>query len=124
MLQFWAFVTQHFNLLEGKRIFPVIAAGSSVGYILSGFATTAIALFATEPLMFVWAGGCAGAYVISARLERRLYRPAFDDDADQFFAEEHVRRQKHGAVTSVDELDAIPGIGPARLDQLRDLVAP
>ncbi len=33
-------------------------------------------------------------------------------------------RQQHGAFSSVDELDAIPGIGPARLDQLRDLVAP
>jgi competence protein ComEA len=33
-------------------------------------------------------------------------------------------RQHHGAFGSVDELDAIPGIGPKRLDQLRDLVAP
>ena len=33
-------------------------------------------------------------------------------------------RQQHGAFSSIDELDAIPGIGPARLDQLRDLVAP
>src|SRR5207253_8490958 len=40
MLHFWTFVTQHFNVLEGKRIFPVIAAGSSVGYMLSGVTTT------------------------------------------------------------------------------------
>ena len=33
-------------------------------------------------------------------------------------------RAKHGAFGSVDELDAVPGIGPARLDELRDLVAP
>lgn len=33
-------------------------------------------------------------------------------------------REEHGAFTSVDELDAVPGIGPARLEQLRDLVAP
>jgi competence protein ComEA len=33
-------------------------------------------------------------------------------------------REKHGAFTSVRELDAIPGIGPARLEQLTDLVAP
>jgi competence protein ComEA len=33
-------------------------------------------------------------------------------------------RQKHGAFGAVEELDAIPGIGPARLDELRDLVAP
>jgi competence protein ComEA len=33
-------------------------------------------------------------------------------------------RTKHGAFHSVDELDAVSGIGPARLDSLRDLVAP
>jgi competence protein ComEA len=33
-------------------------------------------------------------------------------------------RQQHGAFGSVDELDAIPGIGPKRMDQLRGLVAP
>jgi competence protein ComEA len=33
-------------------------------------------------------------------------------------------RQQHGAFSSVDELDAIPGIGPAKLDQLKGLVAP
>jgi competence protein ComEA len=33
-------------------------------------------------------------------------------------------RQEHGAFTSVDELDAVPGIGPAKLDELKGLVAP
>lgn len=33
-------------------------------------------------------------------------------------------REKHGPFRSVDELDAIPGIGPARLEQLRELVTP
>ena len=33
-------------------------------------------------------------------------------------------RQQHGAFGSVDELDAIAGLGPARLEQLRGLVAP
>jgi competence protein ComEA len=33
-------------------------------------------------------------------------------------------RAQHGAFASVDELDAIPGIGPARLRDLRELVAP
>ena len=33
-------------------------------------------------------------------------------------------RQENGAFSSVDELDAIPGIGPKRLEQLRELVAP
>ena len=33
-------------------------------------------------------------------------------------------REKHGAFSSVRELDAIPGIGPARLEQLTELVGP
>ncbi|HXY84727.1 MAG TPA: helix-hairpin-helix domain-containing protein [Gaiellaceae bacterium] len=33
-------------------------------------------------------------------------------------------RQQHGAFTSVDELDAVPGIGPAHLAQLKGLVEP
>jgi competence protein ComEA len=33
-------------------------------------------------------------------------------------------RQEHGAFTSVDQLDDISGIGPKRLDSLRDVVAP
>jgi competence protein ComEA len=33
-------------------------------------------------------------------------------------------RTKHGAFHSVDELDAIPGIGPARISELQGLVTP
>jgi competence protein ComEA len=33
-------------------------------------------------------------------------------------------RQAHGFFTSVDGLDAISGIGPARIDELRGLVTP
>src|SRR6202011_5560821 len=72
MLQFWAFVGQHFNLLEGKRIFPVIAAGSSIGYILAGLTTTLVAVYATEPLMLVWTFGAFAAVLMSSTLERSL----------------------------------------------------
>ena len=33
-------------------------------------------------------------------------------------------RAQNGGFASVDDLDAVPGIGPARLADLRDLVAP
>lgn len=33
-------------------------------------------------------------------------------------------RQEHGPFVSVDDLDAVSGIGPARMEQLRELVAP
>jgi len=98
MLNFWSFVSQHFNLLEGKRVFPVIAAGSSIGYILAGFTTTLVALYATEPLLFVWAFGAAAAALVSEWLERRLFRPSFIDDADELFANEQAVRQRQGAM--------------------------
>ncbi|HKW59161.1 MAG TPA: MFS transporter, partial [Candidatus Dormibacteraeota bacterium] len=98
MLNFWAFVTQHFNVLEGKRIFPVIAAGSSVGYILSGVTTTVVAVFATEPLIFVWAFGSLAAAVMSVGLERTLFRPAFVEDADQLLVEHEDERKRHGVI--------------------------
>jgi cyclic nucleotide-binding protein/HEAT repeat protein len=96
MLGFWGFVSQHFNVLEGKRIFPVIAAGSSIGYIFAGVTTTLVAVFATEPLIFIWAFGSAAALVISIGLERTLFRPAFVDDADQMQVEYEVERRRHG----------------------------
>jgi competence protein ComEA len=33
-------------------------------------------------------------------------------------------RQEHGSFTSVEGLDAIPGIGPARIAELAGLVVP
>ncbi|RDI73737.1 Helix-hairpin-helix motif-containing protein [Gaiella occulta] len=33
-------------------------------------------------------------------------------------------RQGHGPFRSVEDLDAVPGVGPARIEQLRDLVTP
>ncbi|TMC49312.1 MAG: cyclic nucleotide-binding domain-containing protein, partial [Chloroflexi bacterium] len=99
MLHFWSFTSQHFNLLEGKRIFPVIAAGSSIGYILAGFTTTLVAIYATEPLMFVWAFGAAVAAMLSVGLERTLFRPALVDDADEFFADHEADLKRHGLVS-------------------------
>jgi hypothetical protein len=101
MLHFWTFVSQHFNLLEGKRIYPVIAAGSSIGYILAGLTTTIVAVYAVEPLLFVQAFGCAAAALMAAGLERTLFRPSFEDDADQFFASEEVARKRHGAAAAL-----------------------
>jgi hypothetical protein len=98
MLTFWSFVSQHFNVLEGKRIFPVIAAGSSIGYILAGVTTTVVAVYATEPLIFVWAFGSIAAAIMSRSLERTLFRPAFIDDSDEFLADQEAALKKHGVV--------------------------
>ena len=101
MLQFWTFVSQHFNLLEGKRIFPIVAAGSSIGYILAGVTTTLVAVYATEPLLLVWTFGAAVAALMSSTLERSLFRPTFDDDAEQLMAHEMATRNRQGAMRIV-----------------------
>src|SRR6266851_5394515 len=76
----------------------VIAPGLSIGYILAGFTTTLVALYATEPLLFVWAFGAASAALMSEWVERRLFRPTFVDDADELFAHEQVVRHRQGAM--------------------------
>ena len=101
MLHFWSFVSQHFNVLESKRIFPVIAAGLSIGYILAGFTTTVVAVFATEPLIFVWGIGSIAAAIMSRSLERTLFRPAYIDDVDEFFAEHEAAIKKHGVMAAL-----------------------
>jgi hypothetical protein len=98
MLHFWTFVSQHFNVLEGKRIFPVIAAGLSIGYILAGVTTTVVAVYATEPLLFIWSFGSIAAAIMSRSLERTLFRPAFVDDADELLADQEAALKKHGVV--------------------------
>ncbi|HEV2027543.1 MAG TPA: cyclic nucleotide-binding domain-containing protein [Candidatus Dormibacteraeota bacterium] len=101
MLTFWSFVSQHFNVLEAKRIFPVIAAGSSIGYILAGVTTTVVAVYATEPLIFVWAFGSIAAAIMSRSLERTLFRPAFVDETDEFLADQEAALKKHGVVAGL-----------------------
>src|SRR5258708_8948126 len=77
MLTFWTFVSQHFNVLESKRIFPVIAAGSSIGYILAGVTTTVVAGDATEPLIFALAFGSIAAAIMSRTPHRTPLPPPF-----------------------------------------------
>ncbi|MEP7105003.1 MAG: hypothetical protein ABI838_04070, partial [Chloroflexota bacterium] len=105
MLLFWAFVSQHFNLLEGKRIYPVIAAGSSVGYILSGLTTTLLSpVTGPEPLLFFWGLGAGMSGLIVYTTERRLYRPAVEEEADEFAVATQQQRQGGRLFALVDAL--------------------
>ena len=73
LLLFWEFVSDHFNLLEGKRIFPVIAAGISLGYILSGVTVAVVARYwPPERLMLSWALGAGLAALVVFKLDTYL----------------------------------------------------
>jgi hypothetical protein len=105
MLLFWSFVSQHFNLLEGKRIYPVIAAGSSVGYILSGLTTTQLApVTGTEPLLFFWGLGAGMSGLIVYVTERRLYRPAVVEEEDEFAVATQQQRHRGRLFALIDAL--------------------
>jgi competence protein ComEA len=73
-------------------------------------------------------GGGAGSAAGSARVS---LSSATVDELDALPGVGPVTAQKivdhraaHGGFRSVDDLDAIPGIGPARIEQLRELVTP
>jgi ATP/ADP translocase len=105
MLQFWTFISQYFNFLEGKRIYPVIAAGSGLGYIFAGAVTAGVANATGGPeyLMFVWAAGAAVSGLIAYRAERRLYRPPVEDDVDELNADAGEARRRRGLLRSVGD---------------------
>ncbi|HVD01192.1 MAG TPA: Npt1/Npt2 family nucleotide transporter [Candidatus Dormibacteraeota bacterium] len=92
MIQFWAFVGQYFDIQEAKRVYPVIAAGSGLGYIFAGALTTVVAEVSGQPELLVlgWAAGCAASVPIAAAISRRLRRPVSLDVGDPFGPEEGV----------------------------------
>src|SRR5260370_17293530 len=47
MLNFWSFFSQHFNLLQGQRLFPVIPSRPGIAYILPPFPPTLLPLSPT-----------------------------------------------------------------------------
>jgi CRP-like cAMP-binding protein len=103
MLQFWSFVGRYFNILEAKRVFPVIAAGSGLGYIFAGAVTTLVVDRTGRPelLLFGWALGAAGAWLIAGRAISRLHRPAPDEA--EAFGDEQLETGPVGTLASVRE---------------------
>ena len=77
------------------------------------------------------AGAPAAARAAPAAPARVSLEPATVEQLDALPGVGPVTAQKildyraaHGGFRSVDDLDAIPGIGPARVEQLRELVSP
>ncbi len=105
MLQFWAYAGQHFNLLEAKRAYPVIAAGSGLGYIFAGAVTTLVATVTGRPegLLFAWSAGALASWLIASRAGRGGRRPAVAEEVDSFLAEEDQARAPVGLLGTVRE---------------------
>ena len=76
---FWAFMVDVFNVDQGKRLFPFIGIGGTLGAIVGGFATIRIAAMTDSPylpagLMLAGATLFAFAIVVMLTLDRAALR--------------------------------------------------
>jgi competence protein ComEA len=93
------------RISDGEQVVvPRRGAGGAVGGVAAGTAT-----------------GSGPVHLNSATLEQLDALPGIGPVTAQKILD---YRREHGAFGSVDELDGVSGIGPARLADLRPLVAP
>ena len=69
-----------------------------------------------EPIAFPASCSTCTRRIIAERARTSFWRATAQKIVDW--------RTTHGPFRSVDALDDVPGIGPARIEQLRDLVTP
>ncbi len=83
---YWTFAGDYFDTLTTKRLFPLFAAGNSVGGVLGGGIAVGVSLVASaEALIYVWALFLALSAAL-LRLERRRLRrwgPLQLEEADE-----------------------------------------
>lgn len=79
LMMFWTFAADFFDVVQSKRIFPMIGIGGLVGMITSGLiAKPLVRTFGTEKLFVAWAVllGLAMAVVSTLRASRPAAKPA------------------------------------------------
>ncbi len=78
---FWNFTDDYFSILDGKRLYGLIAAGSSAGSMLGGALVTGLSgLVPASKLFMVWAVVAIVTFPIFLIVLRR-FRPIATDDA-------------------------------------------
>lgn len=82
--QFWSLANELFTKAQGKRLFPIIALGGTLGAIAgAGAARLLIEVIGIEPLMPIGAAmlvACIALTVAGVRLARRIPRCAEDEE--------------------------------------------
>jgi MFS family permease len=78
---FWNFTDDYFSILDGKRLYGLIAAGSSAGSMLGGALVTGLSgLVPASKLFLVWAVVAIVTFPIFLIVLRRFKPIATDDD--------------------------------------------
>ncbi len=87
---FWNFVDDYFSILDGKRLYGIIAAGVGLGTMAGAGLVTALSPFiAPGRLFFVWALLAAATLPVFSWLRRRF--PRLESDGDDEAANESPR---------------------------------
>jgi hypothetical protein len=78
---FWNFADDYFSILDGKRLYGLISAGSSAGAMLGGGLVALVSgVLPVATLFLLWAGLALLTWPVFAALLRR-HRPIADDDS-------------------------------------------
>jgi hypothetical protein len=73
---FWNFTDDYFDILDSKRLFPILSSGSAIGAMTGGMLLSLLAERVPTPSLFgVWSLLALGALPIALGIQRR-YRPA------------------------------------------------
>jgi AAA family ATP:ADP antiporter len=82
--QFWAFANDLFGEAQGKRLFPLVGVGGSLGAVLGAWAATELLkLVGTYGLLLTAAGGIGVCIVLTAMADRWTVRLGTESDASK-----------------------------------------
>ena len=82
LTQFWAFAADIYTDAQGKRLFPIIGIGASVGSVLGAFIPKLMIRFGPFVLMLVAAGLLLTALAVTLVVHRRERDLGKEDDED------------------------------------------
>ena len=82
--QFWGFVNDLFGEAQGKRLFPIVGVGGSVGALLGAWAATQLLkVVDTYSLQLIASGGVAACIGLTALADRWTVRQANQEEASK-----------------------------------------
>ena len=93
LAQFWAFANDLFGQAQGKRLFPIVGVGGSVGAVLGAWAATQmIGLMGPYGLLLVAAAGITVCIALTAAADRWSARQPNEEDSSK----SHIPLGKEG----------------------------
>ncbi len=81
---FWNFTDEYFDILDSKRLFPLLSSGSAIGAMTGGLLLNALsARLPTSAMFVVWSGLSLAALPIAILIQRRYREEAVGTEPDE-----------------------------------------